>query len=83
MRPPLDDGGWTDEEKNACLAVRKALITEKGLSPKQVGEIELITITLNSKLRTDEAVTKFMTYHENLLKEYNIDNVWDAVDLEE
>ena len=80
---PKDDGPWTEAEKNAVLEVRKQLITEKGLSPKMVGEIELITITLNAKLRVDEAVQKFMTYHESLLGEYGIPDVWaDSAELE-
>ena len=73
---------WTQEEMDACLAVRDVLIKEKGLSPKQVGEVELITITLNAKCRKEEAVSKFMTYHEQLLKEYGISDVWaDTADL--
>lgn len=71
-----DDGPWTEEEKAACLAVREKLIKEKNLSPKQVGEIELVTIVMNSKCRVDEAVQKFMTYHENLLGEYGLGDVW-------
>ena len=72
----LDDGPWTEEEKKACLDVRDILIKEKHLTPAQVGEVELITITMNAKCRVDEAVTKFMTYHENLLAEYNLGDVW-------
>ena len=70
------DADWTDEERQACLAVRDALIKDKGLTPSQVGEIELVTITLIAKCRVDEAVQKFMTYHECLLGEYGIDDVW-------
>jgi hypothetical protein len=40
------------------MNVREKLIKDKGLSPSQVGEVELITITLNSKCRVDEAVDK-------------------------
>ena len=76
MATPLDDSPWTEDEKNACLAVRDVLIKEKGLTAAQVGEIELIVITLNSKCRTDEAVQKFMTYHENLLGEYGLGEIW-------
>ena len=43
-----DDGPWTEEEKAACLAVREKLIKEKNLSPKQLGEIELVTIVMIS-----------------------------------
>ena len=63
----LDDGEWTEEERTTCLAVRDALIKEHGLKPSQVGEVELVTITLCSKLRVDEAVQKFLTYHNQLL----------------
>ena len=53
-------------------------------TPKQVGEVELVTITLNSKCRVDEAVTKFMTYHEQLLGEFGIPDVWsDQSELED
>ena len=74
---------WSDDEKRACLAVRQSLIQEKGLSADQIGEIELITITLNSKCRVEEAVKKFMTYQEDLLTSYGISDVWaDAKELE-
>lgn len=76
----LDNGAWTDEEKDVCLAVRKKLIEEKGLTIEQVGEIELVTITMNAKLRVDEAVEKFMVYHESLLGEYSIKRVFDDFD---
>ena len=79
----VHDEEWKEEEKAACLAVRDALIKEKGLMPAQVGEVELITITLNSKCRVDEAVTKFMTYHEQLVKEYGINDVWDESGLDD
>jgi len=69
---------WTEEERQACLDVREALIKEKNLPASAVGEVELIVITLNAKLRVDEAVTKFMTYHESLLGEYGISDVWAA-----
>ena len=71
-----DDAAYTEEERSACLAVREKLIKERGLTPQQVGEIELITIVMNSKCRVDEAVEKFMTYHTNLLGEYGIPDVW-------
>ena len=67
---------WSSTEVDAVLAVRKALIETKDLAPVQIGEVELITVTLNSKLRVDEAVTKFMTYRNDLLGEYGIDDVW-------
>ena len=35
-RPALDDGEWTAEEREACLAVREALVRDKGLTPQQV-----------------------------------------------
>jgi hypothetical protein len=70
------DGEWTAEEREVCLAVREQLIKQKGLKPSQVGEIELITITMNAKQRVDEAVQKFLTYHQSILGEYGIDDVW-------
>jgi hypothetical protein len=70
------DSDWTDEERSTCLAVRDALVKQKGLKPSQIGEVELIAITLNSKCRVAEAVDKFMTYHEKLLGEYGISDVW-------
>ena len=72
----MDDGPWTEEEKSCCLAVRDVLIKEKGLTPAQVGEIELITITANAKWRTDEAVKKYLTYSSDLLGEYSLGDVW-------
>ena len=41
-----------------------------------MGELELVVITLNAKLRVDDAVEKFVTYHEKLLGEYGIPDVW-------
>ena len=76
MSVSRDDQPWTDEEKAVCLEVRKRLIKEKGLPPSAVGELELITITMNAKMRPDEAIQKFMTYYENLLGEYKIPDVW-------
>ena len=70
------DATWTTAERDAVLSVRKELISERGLKPHQCGEVELITITLNSKCRVQEAVDKFMTYHEQLLLEYGIEDVW-------
>ena len=67
---------WTDDERSACLAVREKLIRDKGLPPSAVGEIELVVITLNAKCRVDDAVEKFVTYHEKLLGEYGISDVW-------
>jgi hypothetical protein len=71
-----DDGPWTDDERAACLAVRAKLIKERGLKPAQIGEVELVTITLNSKCRVDDAVKKYITFHDNLLGEYGIGDVW-------
>jgi len=45
---------YTEEERAACLAVRAALIEEKGFKPEQVSEVELIVITLLAKLRVEE-----------------------------
>ena len=70
------DSAWSSTEVETVLAVRKALVETKGLSPTDIGEIELITVTLNSKLRVDEAVNKYLTYRNELLAEYGIDNVW-------
>jgi hypothetical protein len=72
----MNDHAWTEEEKATCIAVREKLIKEKNLKPDQIGEIELVTITMNSKLRVDEAVDKYMTYHTNLLGEYGLGDVW-------
>lgn len=72
----MNDGDWTEEERKVCLEVREKLIKEHGLTPKQVGEVELIAITMCSKLRVDEAVQKFLTYHNQLLGEYGITDVW-------
>lgn len=65
---------WTAEERACVLAVREALLEK--VAPSALGEIELIAITANAKWRVEEAVTKFMTYHDSLLKEYGIDDVW-------
>merc|ERR1712182_135794 len=67
---------YTEEERAACLAVRAGLIQDKGYEPEQVSEVELIVITLLAKLRVEEAVRKFCTYHDNLVKEFGIDSVW-------
>eukprot|EP00908_Phaeocystis_cordata_P003700 Transcript_14076.p3 GENE.Transcript_14076~~Transcript_14076.p3 ORF type:complete len:255 (-),score=109.26 Transcript_14076:1205-1969(-) len=67
--------GYTKDEVDAVLAVRQAL-SAAGVPREQLGEVELITITLNAKCRVDEAVTKFNTYRDNLLGEYGISDVW-------
>ena len=66
---------WTEEERAAVLAVRAKLV-EKGLPASALGERELITITLNAKARVDEAVDKFLTFQNELVKAYGIDDVW-------
>ena len=71
-----DEYPWTKEEREAVLATRDALVAKHGLKASALGEIELICITLNSKCRIDEAVEKFMTYHDKLLVEYGIEDVW-------
>ncbi|KAL1518909.1 hypothetical protein AB1Y20_003182 [Prymnesium parvum] len=78
---------WEREEIDAVLAVRKCLVEDKQVPLHEIGEIELITITLNSKLRVPEAVEKFMTYREQVLQLYNIPDVWaephvDGLDLQ-
>ena len=67
---------WAPAEVDAVLAVRKRLVEEKALAPHELGEIELITVTLNSKCRVQEAVDKFVTYYEQLVGLYNIADVW-------
>ena len=70
-----DDGDYTAEEREAVLAVRAALLA-KGVPISQLGERELITVTLNSKCRVEDAVAKFETYRVDLLAEYGISDVW-------
>jgi len=71
-----DDHPWTEEEKQAVIDVRKILVTDKGLNPSNVSEIELIYITLTCKCRVDEAVKKFMTYNEDLIQKFGVKDVW-------
>jgi len=71
-----DDHPYTEEEKQAVIDVRKILVTDKGLNPSNVSEIELIFITLTCKCRVDEAVKKFMIYHEDLIQKFEVTNVW-------
>lgn len=73
-----DDGEYTAEERSAVLAVRAALLAA-GVPLDELGERELITCTLNSKCRVDEAVTKFNTYRTDLLAAYGIADVWADV----
>ena len=72
---PAPIANWTAEERQSVREVRAALLA-KGVPEGELGEIELITITLNSKCRVDEAVEKFITYREKLLQEYGIEDVW-------
>lgn len=71
----LDDGPYTDAEEQAVLSVRAALLA-KGVPAEQLGERELIAVTLNSKCRVDEAVAKFETFRTDLLAAYGISDVW-------
>lgn len=59
------------------LAVRTALL-QSGIPREFLDERELITITLNSKCRVDEAVAKFKTYRKDLLEAYGIDDVFST-----
>ena len=67
--------GYTQEEVDAVLAVRSALL-EAGMPRESLGEVELIVITLVAKLRVDEAVKKFTTWKENILDEYGVTDLW-------
>jgi len=71
-----DNHQWTEVEKQAVLDVRKILVTDKGLNSSNLSEMELIYITLVSKCRVDEAVKKFMNYHENLILKFGVKDVW-------
>jgi hypothetical protein len=74
-----DAAPWTKAEVDAVLEVRRRLL-EKGVPPQALGERELIAITLNSKCRVDEAVTKFETYRNDLLLAFGVDDVWANFD---
>ena len=72
------ESGYTIEEVDAVLAVRRAL-AESGVPLEQLqDERELITITLNSKCRVEEAVAKFKTYREDLLAAFGVGDVFSA-----
>jgi hypothetical protein len=62
------EGGfpWTEEEKQAVLDVRQALVTKKDIDPSSLKEIELIYITIVSKCRVEKAVENFMTLRKYL-----------------
>ena len=72
------NSGYTKEEVESVLAVRKALL-ENGVPREQLREErELITMTLNSKCHVEEAVTKFKTYREDLLAAYGVRDVFST-----
>uniref|UniRef100_A0A7S0NR31 CRAL-TRIO domain-containing protein n=1 Tax=Calcidiscus leptoporus TaxID=127549 RepID=A0A7S0NR31_9EUKA len=71
-----DTPAFTDMERAAVLEVRGKLLA-RGLAPMELGERELICITLNAKCRVDEAVAKFCTYRDNLLREFGVESVWE------
>ena len=69
------ESGYTAEEVEAVLAVRNALL-ERGVPRDALQEVPLITVTLVAKCRVEEAVTKFMTYREDLLAAYGVTDVF-------
>ena len=69
------ESGYTAEEVEAVLAVRNALL-ERGIPRDALQEVPLITVTLVAKCRVEEAVTKFMTYREDLLAAYGVTDVF-------
>ena len=72
------ESGYTKEEVDAVLAVRKALL-ESGVPREELQEErELVTITLVAKCRVEEAVTKFKTYREDLLAAYGVSDVFSG-----
>ena len=75
-RGSVQVGAWTDVEKQAVLDVRTKLHEEHNVPIKELGEVELITVTLNAKCRVDEACQKFLTYKQELLELYGISDVW-------
>ena len=72
------ESGYTKEEVEAVLAVRKALLASGVPREALREERELIVITLVAKCRVEEAVTKFKTYREDLLATYGVSDVFSA-----
>lgn len=71
---------WTEDEKQAVTKVREGLTAEAIVPESAISEIELIVITLNAKCRVDEAVRKYTSYYENILRGYGIDDIWASHD---
>jgi len=70
-----DEFPWTEEERQAVLDVRQALVSEKEIDPSSLNEIELIYITLVSKCRVKKAVENFIKLRKRM-EEFDIPDLF-------
>jgi hypothetical protein len=71
----MEEANYTNEERDAVLAVRSQLLAA-GVPRSKLGELELITVTLVAKCRVAEAVEKFNTWQTCLLDQFGVDDLW-------